>query len=370
MDFIWHCFKKNKLLMKKILFILIIAITNVSFSQDGAPAAPYYNGFNWTLTDINLKNALANITVDKHTNFLTYGQVWNALQNVDLDPTNSANVLLVYGWENGTDADVTNDRTRNKFSNSGANGDWNREHIFAQSLGNPDLGQIGPGADAHMLRACDVQRNATRGNRLYTAGTGNSSTVGSNGWYPGDEWKGDVARIIMYMYLYYGTQCTPTFVTSGVAPFDNMPTLLLQWNAEDPVSQYEDRRNTYMSNTTNFYAQGNRNPFIDNPFLATLIWGGQPAQNRWPNLFLSNSTFESTKVAVYPNPSQDGTINIQSTQPIESIELVAINGQIMQRIPSPILENNVISISNLSKGFYFLRLKSKTDTTIKKVIIN
>jgi endonuclease I len=356
--------------MKKILTLLSIIQISLCFCQDGAPATPYYNGFNWTLTDLNLKNALANITVDKHTNFLTYSQVWTALQNVDLDPTNTANVLLVYGWENGTDADVTNDRTRNKFSNSGSNGDWNREHIFAQSLGNPDLGQIGPGADAHMLRACDVQRNAARGNRLYTDGSGNSAAVGSNGWYPGDEWKGDVARIIMYMYLYYGTQCTPTFVASGVAPVDSMPSILLEWNAEDPVSQYEDRRNTYMGNTSNFFAQGNRNPFIDNPFLATLIWGGQPAQNRWPNLFLSNATFSINNVSIYPNPSQDGTINIQSTEVIESIELVTINGQLMQKIQSPVFENNSLSVSNIPKGFYFLKLESKSGSVTKKVLIN
>ena len=127
--------------MKRILSsLLFLSFTLISLAQQGAPASPYYNGFNWTLTGTNLKDALATKIISTHTNLLTYTPgVWNALKIVDLDPVNNTDVLLVYGWENGTDADVTNDRSRNKDFNSGTDGDWNREHIFAQSLGNPFL---------------------------------------------------------------------------------------------------------------------------------------------------------------------------------------------------------------------------------------
>lgn len=358
--------------MKKIFTFLLILNLATVFSQAGAPATPYYNGFNWTLTGANLKNALATKIISTHTNFLTYTPgVWNALKNTDLDPSNSANVLLVYGWENGADADVTNDRSRNKDFNSGNNGDWNREHIFAQSLGNPDLGQFGPGADAHMLRACDVQRNSNRGNKLYAAGNGNSGDVGPF-WYPGDEWKGDVARILMYMYLHYGEQCLPTYVATGTtaASDSNMVNLLLEWNSDDPVSQYEDNRNTYLGNPFNTNGQGNRNPFIDNPYLATLIWGGPIAQNRWPTIFLETPTYDYAKsVSVYPNPSKD-IVYIQSNSIVEEIDIITINGQILQRIKKPIFENNTYSISNLQKGFYFIKLSSNNYTTTKKVLIN
>lgn len=358
--------------MKKIFTFLLILNLAIAFSQAGAPATPYYNGFNWTLTGTNLKNALATKIISTHTNFLTYTPgVWNALKNTDLDPSNSNNVFLVYGWENGTDADVTNDRSRNKDFNSGNNGDWNREHIFAQSLGNPDLGQFGPGADAHMLRACDVQRNSNRGNKLYAAGNGNSGDVGPF-WYPGDEWKGDVARILMYMYLHYGEQCLPTLVATGTTATSdsNMVNLLLEWNSDDPVSQYEDNRNTYLGNPFNTNGQGNRNPFIDNPYLATVIWGGPIAQNRWPTIFLENPTYDyANSISVYPNPSND-IVNIQSNSIVEEIDIITINGQILQRIKKPIFENNTYSISNLQKGFYFLKLSSNNYTTTKKVLIN
>lgn len=356
--------------MKKIITLLLISIS--AFAQNGAPASPYYNSFNWNQTGTALKNALATKITSTHTNQLSYSEVWNALKIVDLDPTNSANVLLVYGYENGTDANVTNDRTRSKNSNGGAVGDWNREHMFAQSLGNPDLGQAGPGADAQMLRACDVQRNGERGNKLYAAGSGNSATVGAN-WYPGDEWKGDAARIVMYMYLRYGSQCLPTFVSTGstVATDANMTSLLLQWNAEDPVSQYEDVRNTYLGNSSNSYGQGNRNPFIDNPYLATLIWGGPVAQNRWPNIYLSNEQFDWTSdIAVFPNPTNDNRISIATQSNIDEIELISVNGQLMQKIENPILTDNVYTLENLPKGFYLLKLSSEKQSIVKKVIVN
>ncbi len=355
--------------MKKLYtFITLLSLT-ITIAQNGAPASPYYNGFNWTLNGIALRDALATKITNTHTNYLTYSDVWSALKIVDLDPTNSANVLLVYGWENGTDGDATNDRSRDKDNNGGSNGQWNREHIFAQSLGNPDLGQIGPGADAQMLRACDVQRNANRGNRFFGAGSGNSASVGLN-WYPGDEWKGDCARIVMYMYLRYGSQCLPTFVFTGstVASDANMLDLLLQWNAEDPISQYEDNRNTYLGSASNSFGQGNRNPFIDNPYLATVIWGGPAAQNRWPTL--ETTSFTSIENAtVYPNPS-NGNVTIESDLTIDDIQLIAINGQLIMQIKQPVFENNSFNMSNLPKGFYFLKLSSENQSTTKKIIIN
>ena len=92
-----------------------------------------------------------------------------------------------------------------------------------------------------------------------------------------------MARIVMYMYLRYGTQCKPSFTAIGRRNTrdQNMINLLLEWNQEDPVSSIEDNRNKYHANTSNRYAQGNRNPFIDNPYLATIIWGGPTATNRW-----------------------------------------------------------------------------------------
>jgi len=214
-----------------------------------------------------------------HTHFLTYTpDIWEACKATDVNPDNSNEVLLIYGYS----ASGNTARTRNINQNGGNAGDWNREHVFARSLGNPNLGTTGAGADAHHLRACDAVINSTRNNKKFADGSGNSGSV-SGGWYPGDEWKGDVARMIMYMYIRYGNQCLPSNVGVGnnSGTPDDMIDLFLQWNVEDPVSDFERQRNTYHENTSNPYAQGNRNPFIDNPILATRIWGGPIAEDTW-----------------------------------------------------------------------------------------
>lgn len=265
-------------MLKRLHFsLLLIASFFVQAQQ------PYYSDVNLNLTGLALRDELATKVINTHVKVLSYTPgVWEADKIVDLDPADAtqSNVLLIYGY-NDTDAVITNDRTRDKNNNGANPGQWNREHVFPQSLGGFDTSP-GPGTDVHHVRASDVQLNGTRNNTPYAVGSGNAG-FSNGGWYPGDEWKGDIARMIMYMYLRYGNQTLPTTVTIGATNSidPNMVNLLLQWNAEDPVSQVEDNRNNYLENASNTYGQGNRNPFIDNPFLATRIWGGPAAQDRW-----------------------------------------------------------------------------------------
>lgn len=374
--------------MKKIYSIVFLLSFTLGFSQAVTPSS-YYNGFDWSSTGISLKTALSTKIIDTHTKILNYSQAENALKIVDLDPSDATNtqVFLLYGFDNlnycnyvsetnfGTSTNWNQHRRRHKEADVGTTGNqcaWNREHVYAQILGTPALGQIGAGADAHHLRTCDVDRNAERGSSKFGLGSGNSG-YNSGFWYPGDEWKGDVARNMMYLYLRYPAQCKPTGVGSGatVSTDTDMIQLFLQWNAEDPVSEYEDRRNTYLGNAANTYGQGNRNPFIDNPFLATRIWGGLVAENRWPTVFLSNEIFDIfTSTNVYPNPSNDSKINIESNVSIDEIQLVTINGQLVQVIKKPVFVNNSYSIENLPKGFYFLKMNAENQFSTRKVIIN
>ena len=296
--------------MKKLYFITsFLLISSFGFAQE-----TYYNDINTeltTLTGIPLKDALATKIINTHVNTLSYSDARECLKIIDLETGQTDNVLLIYGFSNNTCPTSTSDdndhRLRNKNSfGGGATCEWNREHVYAQSQGTPPLGQSGPGADAHHLRASDVQRNGQRSNLHFITGSGNSGGT-NGGWYPGNEWKGDVARIIMYMYVRYGNQCLPSGITIGNSNSvdSNMIDLLLDWNAADPVSDYEDVRNAYHDNNAT-YSQGNRNPFIDNPHLATRIWGGTSAEDRWgiyatdaeaptipTNLSISNETSSS-----------------------------------------------------------------------------
>jgi endonuclease I/chitodextrinase len=269
--------------MKKIILLLSVFFTLLINAQ----AEDYYNDVDLTAEGLALKENLASKTISAHTNFLDYTpDVWESSKITDINPENNSEVLLIYGYSASGTTARTGDKN-NICSSSCSNDAWNREHTYAKSLGNPNLGTMGPGADAHHLRPSDVGYNSQRGSLKFADGTGTSGTV-SNGWYPGDEWKGDIARMMMYMYIRYGDRCTPNGVGIGstAGTPDNMIDLFLDWNAADPVSDFERQRNTHHeSNQT--YAQGNRNPFIDNAYLATRIWGGTPAEDSW-GIYTSN----------------------------------------------------------------------------------
>ncbi len=254
----------------------MLVVSTIGYSQ----VPTYYNDVNLNLSGNALKNELGAKVTNTHTTFLTYTPgVWEALKQTDINPDNPSEVILIYGY-NDTDGNSTTDRTRGIENNGGGSTDWNREHVYPKSLGTPNLGTEGPGADAHHLRPADVQRNSSRGNRKFADGSGNSGATNQGHWYPGDEFKGDVARMMMYMYIRYPNRCLPSNVGEGATTSsdNNMLQVFLEWNAEDPVSQLELQRNPLLENI-----QGNRNPFIDNPAFATQIWGGPQAEDRFGN---------------------------------------------------------------------------------------
>lgn len=246
--------------LKLILFSWLFSSLAIAQIPDG-----YYDGTDGLSGDA-LKSKLNEIITNNH-NQISYNQVWTVLKESDLDPDNSDNVLLIYG---STDSDTgTHARYRSKDMNGGNSGDWNREHVYAKSLGSPNLGTSGPGADAHHLRPADVSLNSNRGSLKFADGSGATAGSSNGGWYPGDEWKGDVARMVMYMYVRYGDRCALTNVAEGLATTNaEIPDVLLKWNTEDPVSDFEIQRNNVV-----YTYQENRNPFIDHPEFVSAIWG-------------------------------------------------------------------------------------------------
>ena len=195
-------------------------------------------------------------TVENHTTILSYGQRHEYLYNADEDLANQDNVILMYSgesryWEEYTSG--TNPYSPQTF---------NTEHVYPQSRLNSEVAVT----DLHHLRATDADVNSERLNYPFTEGSGAYSLVNNNSWYPGDDWRGDVARMIFYLNVRYGE----TFDKVG-----NLE-LFLSWNVADPVSAFEEQRNRVIEG-----AQGVRNPFIDNPYIATIIWGGMAAENKW-----------------------------------------------------------------------------------------
>ncbi|MCG8795956.1 endonuclease [Tenacibaculum finnmarkense] len=273
--------------MKKLIPFFLLMLSVSVFSQ----IPSYYSDIDLSLTNTALKDALATKIISTQQVNLSYSPgVWNALKQADLDATDNSKVVLIYGYDNNDENYVT-DITRSKDANGGFAGtQWNREHVYPKSLGTPNLGTSGSGADIHHLRPADISFNSQRSSKKFVAGSGNAGSV-SGGWYPGDQWKGDVARMMMYMYLRYANQCLPSNVAVGSAnSLDaNMINLLLEWNVEDPVSDFEKQRNPIIE-----AIQGNRNPFIDNPAFATQIWGGPQAENLFGNTNNDNNDSNTT----------------------------------------------------------------------------
>ncbi|WP_277586723.1 endonuclease [Psychrobacillus antarcticus] len=210
-----------------------------------------------------LKAALHEI-VDENTQ-LSYDQVWAALRETDEDPNNKNNVILFYSGV-----------SRSKTANGGNVGQWNREHTWAQSHGGFGTSQ-GPGTDIHHLRPTDVQVNSSRGNLDFD--NGGSPVNNCNGCYkdgdsfePPNHVKGDVARILFYMATRYeaGDKVDLELndkVNNGSTPYHGKLSTLLKWHEQDPVDEFELNRNDVIQEW-----QGNRNPFIDHPEWANLIW--------------------------------------------------------------------------------------------------
>jgi endonuclease I len=215
----------------------------------------------------SLRTALHQIVTTGDT-ALTYAQVWDALKVTDQDPNNSANVILLYS---GT--------SRSKTLNGGDTGDWNREHVWAQSHG--DFGTAtGPGTDVHHLRPEDVAVNAIRGNKDFDSG--GSAVSGAAGNYtdadsfePRNAVKGDVARMLFYMAVRYEGDDgwadleVNDSVGNGSAPRIGRLSVLRQWNTQDPPDSFEKRRNQTIYDSY----QHNRNPFIDHPEWVASIFG-------------------------------------------------------------------------------------------------
>lgn len=215
--------------------------------------------------------ASLNQIIKGHTRF-SYSQVWDGLGYADEDPANSNNVILLY---TGRSEPKTN---RAGMSNS--QDAWNREHVWAKSHGFPDSSQYAY-TDLHHLRPADVSVNSSRGNKDFDVGGSEISEAPGNhtdadSFEPMDEVKGDVARMIFYMDVRYegnDNSGTPDLsiangtTNTGAALLGDLCTLL-SWHLQDPVSDWERRRNNRI-----FEWQKNRNPFIDNSGWASELYG-------------------------------------------------------------------------------------------------
>jgi len=374
--------------MKKIYTLTAFLIFTIGFAQttqktynlNATASIPsgYYNTA--TSTGYALKTQLYNIIKDHidrgygglYTTYLTsdkdfyYENDGTLLDNYTENPTGSeCEFTYGTGQDDGTLGNNECER-------------YNREHIIPQSV----FGSATPMySDAHFVLPSDKHVNAQRGDLPFgkvatanwTSTNGSKRGTNLNSGYsagytgvvfePIDEFKGDIARCILYFATRYedvvGGYTFPMFNNTSDQVFN--PTflnILLTWHLQDPVSNREIARNNAV-----YARQNNRNPYIDHPEYVCQIWSTQCAA-------LSNPTLEFASVSVYPNPSNDHKINIDSQVAVDDIQLININGQLMMEVKKPVFNNNSYTLENLPQGFYFLKLNSDNQSLTKKVIVN
>lgn len=230
---------------------------------------------------------------------LGYDGLWSAYKYTDLHDNG-------YVWDMYSDCTWKSINSNHCGNYSDECDCYNREHSIPKSWYGGTTS--GPGCDIFHLVPTDGKVNGIRsnypfgevgsadynkhGNKRGSAKsitiTGGNTIAGNTGttvsasgtvFEPRDEYKGDFARGYMGALLRWAGEKAFTDGNGGKTFTTNYSTgsfgltkygvaLLMKWHRQDPVSQKEVDRNNGIQQT-----QGNRNPFIDYPYLAEYIWG-------------------------------------------------------------------------------------------------
>ena len=325
--------------MRRHLFpILLLLLTVMSGSLVAQIPSGYYNNANGKTGD-ELKTALHNIIKGHHV--VSYGGLINAFAYTDCKPNGKI-------WDIYSDYEYS--LSTGLCGEYEQEGDcWNREHTWPQSWFNQSTT---PRSDLFHVYPTDGFVNAQRGNYpfgevnnpTYTSGNGSKLgpcvTQGYSGkvFEPVDEYKGDIARSYFYMSVRY-TGEDDDWGTSGMTnKADIKPwamTMLLRWSDEDPVSQKEIDRNNAV-----YGYQNNRNPFIDHPEYARMIWDENWQGGTYYNITCATglqhgsvsapeSAMEGSTVAIIATPTPGymvGTYTVHKTGSPSTTVTVSSNG--------------------------------------------
>jgi len=261
--------------MRKTFFLLLLSFfSNFLLSQ--IPAGYYDSAIGKKKAE--LKTAL-HLKI-MNANVLAYGggdgKTWSGFVQTDVRPADG----LVWDMYSNL---------RYSFNGNLAVAGMNIEHSFAKSWWggtetqaykdlhhlNPSDGTANQRKSSYMMSVIDSAVTYTNG-VIKVGKTKKKPGMTLSAWEPADEYKGDFARVYMYMVTAY-EDYAPLWTGDSENQLDNNTypvfepwaiDLLLQWSRQDPVSTKEINRNNVV-----YSIQGNRNPYIDFPEMAEYVWG-------------------------------------------------------------------------------------------------
>lgn len=264
------------------VFTITVHASLTAQTGPSAPAADYYDGA-YRLSGTALRAALHNI-IDGHT-VISYDGLYTAFPSTDSKP--NGKIWDIYSdIPGGTPPYEYEHGLRKCGSYNSENDCYNREHSWPDSW----LGATNPArSDLFHMYPTDGYVNNRRSNFPFGVVTSptwtslNGSKVGPNTtagysqvvFEPIDEYKGDLARSMMYMSVRYYTEDGGFSTSPATNKSDLLPwyaAMLTSWHVKDPVSPKEISRNNAIETF-----QKNRNPFIDHPEFAAEIWSTSSA---------------------------------------------------------------------------------------------
>ena len=236
----------------------------------------YYTSVDGTKGGEPLKTVLHNLI--KNHKQISYGSgessTWGAFYTTDAVVENGKRRVL----------DMYSSEKRYFGSKGSAVDGMNIEHSVAKSWwgGSKNYAYC----DLHHLNPSDQEANSRKSNyplgELTSVSWDNGVTfvgkakidgTSENAYEPCDEYKGDFARVFMYMFTcYQNLTWEKTWMNYANSTYPTLKPwaveLLLKWHKQDPVSEKEVNRNNAV-----YAVQGNRNPYVDYPQLADYVWG-------------------------------------------------------------------------------------------------
>ena len=251
------------------IFLLLLVVCATAQKE-------YYTSVDGIKGGATLKTALHELI--KNHKKISYGsgedKTWGAFYTTDAVVENGQRrVLDMYSAE------------KRYFGNKGsAVSGMNIEHSVAKSWWGGN--QNNAYCDIHHLNPSDQTANSRKSNYplgeltsvswengVTFVGKANIDGSSMNAYEPCDEYKGDFARVFMYMFTcYQDLTWEYTWMNYEKSTYPTLKPwavkLLLKWHKQDPVSEKEVNRNNAV-----YAVQGNRNPFVDYPQLADYVWG-------------------------------------------------------------------------------------------------
>lgn len=350
---------------------LILCLCTVSFAFAQIPQGYYTSAQN--KNGYALRVAMHNI-IKNHTSE-SYNGLWDAFYSTDRRPDNGK-VWDMYSDRPGSTPAYYFTFGSDQCGNYSSEGDcYNREHSVPKSWFNDnppmytDLFHLYPTdgwvnnkrGNLPIGKVNNVSWTSTNGSKV---GTSNVPNYSGQVFEPIDSFKGDFARTYFYMAVCYmdknlGVETQSNFTGGNLKPWSK--DLLLQWAAMDPVSKKEIDRNNAV-----YQIQHNRNPFIDFPELAEMIFGSDT------NLtFITNIPIqEQPNWKIYPNPTTN-QLNIQLFEnQIDnvSIELYDMMGKLRMTIQNAREDHIQLDMSPLAPGIYLLKVANDQNIHSYKIV--